>query len=89
MWPRNAVPSGGNACEHRHCTWASGGAPYGDADAARGVPKWGGCAMRALPLEPAVELSATKSVRRVPKWGGGAMQTLGPKVELHMGPRKV
>ena len=37
-------------------TGAFGGAPYGATILVRGAPKWGGAAMRTLPLEPSVEL---------------------------------
>ena len=38
-------------------TGAFGGAPYRAANRVRGVPKWGGGAMRTLPFGPSVELS--------------------------------
>ena len=37
-------------------TEAFGGAPYGATNRVKGAPKWGGAAMRALPLWPSVEL---------------------------------
>ena len=36
-------------------TGAFGGAPYGATNRVRGAPKWGGAAMRTLPLGPSVE----------------------------------
>ena len=37
-------------------TGAFGGAPHGATNRVRGVPKWGGAAMRPVPLGPSVEL---------------------------------
>ena len=49
-------------------TGAFGGAPCGATILVRGVPKWGGAAMRTLPLRPSVEFPlGHKRVRDVPK----------------------
>ena len=46
----------GRCCHANFPTGAFGGAPYVATKRLRGVPKWRGGGMRALPLGPSVEL---------------------------------
>ncbi len=60
---------------------AFGGAPYGAAILVRGVPKWGGAAMRTLPLGPSVEFH--KVLSRVAHGGTPSFQRTSWS-ELHL-----
>ena len=54
--PREGCAEMGRGRHADPATGAFGGAPYWATNRVRGAPKWGGAAMRALPLGPSVEL---------------------------------
>ena len=54
--PREGCATVGAVLHATPTIGAFGGAPYGATKRVRGVPKWGGAAMRTLPLGPSAEL---------------------------------
>ena len=87
MGPRNAVPGGGDACEHRHwgLRWSS---LWGHETLSWAGETHASAASGALGGAP---YGATNRLRGVPKWGVAHMRAvpLGPYVELPIVPRNV